>query len=154
MDKIELEEIKLIGLALATTTTNELGQSGIDCGNLWQKFEKENYADKIPNKQTDEILAVYHQYKGDHTQPFSYFIGCKVKTETEAPEGMDSLIIPKGMYRKINANGKMPDCVANAWKEIWNSAIPRTYQADFEVYDVRSKDWNNAEVEIFISVKH
>ena len=154
MNKIELEEIKLIGLALGTKTTNEKGQSGTDCGNLWQKFEKENYVNRIPDKLSDEILAVYHQYEGDHTQPFSYFIGCKVKAGTKVPEGMDSLIISKALYEKINANGKMPDCVASTWKEIWNSNIPRAYEADFEVYDERSKDWSKAEVEIFISIKH
>jgi predicted transcriptional regulator YdeE len=154
MNKIELEEIKLIGLALGKKTTNEMGQSSIDCGNLWQRFEKENYANKIPGKLSDEILAVYHQYEGDHTHPFSYFIGCKVKADTKIPEGMDSLIVPKAIYQKINSSGKMPDCVADTWKQIWNSNIPRAYQTDFEVYDERSKDWSNAEVEIFISIKH
>lgn len=153
MNKIELEEIKLIGLSLKTKTSNENGRSNVACGNLWQEFEKESYEDKIPNKLSDEILAVYHKYEGDSTKPFSYFIGCKVKTETEVPEGMDSLIIPRGMYQKINAKGKMPDCVANAWKEIWSSNIHRAYQADFEVYDERSKDWSNAEVEIYLSVE-
>ena len=153
MNKIELEEIKLIGLSLKTKTNNENGRSGIDCGNLWQEFEKGCYVDKISGKLSDEILAVYHKYEGDSTKPFSYFIGCKVKTETEVPEGMDSLVIPKGMYQKINARGKMPDCVANAWKEIWSSNIYRAYQADFEVYDERSKEWSNAEVEIYLSIE-
>jgi len=153
INKMELEEIKLIGLSLPAKTTNEMGQSGIDCGNLWQKFEKENYAGKIPNKLSDEILAVYHHYEGDHTRPFSYFIGCKVEAETEIPEGLDGLLIPKGLYQKIIAAGKMPDCVINTWKEIWNSDIPRAYKADFEVYDERSKDWNNAIVDIFVSTE-
>ena len=85
--------------------------------------------------------------------PFSYFIGCKVKSGSETPQGLESLIIPKATYQKIKAKGKMPDCVANAWKEIWSSDIPRAYQADFEVYDEKSRDWNNAEVTIFLSVK-
>jgi predicted transcriptional regulator YdeE len=153
MNKIELEEIKLIGLALKIKTSNENGKSGTDCGILWQKFEAGNYASKIPNKLSDEILAVYHGYEGDYTRPFSYFIGCKVKSDEEVPQGMDSLKIPKGNYGKVIARGKMPDCVANAWKEIWNSNIARIYQTDFETYDERSKDWNKAEVEIFISIK-
>lgn len=153
MDKINLEEIKLIGLSLKSKTTNLNGQSNIDCGNLWQKFEKENYAIKIPNKLSNEILAVYYQYEGDHTQPFSYFIGCKVPTNTNVPQGLDSLIIPQGTYQKISAKGEMPNCVANTWKEIWNSDIRRTYKFDFEVYDERSKDWNNAEVDFFLSIK-
>jgi predicted transcriptional regulator YdeE len=154
MKKVELEKIKLIGLLLPEKTMNEMGKSSIDCGNLWQKFEKENYADRISDKLTDEIIAVYHQYEGDYTQPFSYFIGCKVKPGTEAPEGLDMLHIPDGLYQQITAAGKMPDCVINTWKEIWNSDIPRAYQTDFEVYDERSKNWNKAEVEVFISIQH
>ena len=148
-----LEEITLIGLSLQTKTTNAHGQSKIDCGNLWQEFEKGNYADKIPGKLNDEIFAVYHQYEGDHTKPFSYFIGGKVKSGTDVPKGLNGLIIPNGEYQHIIARGKMPDCVAHAWKDIWSSDIPRAYQADFEIYDERSKDWNNAEVDIFLSIK-
>jgi len=153
MNKIKLEDIKLIGLALKTKTSNEMGQSAIDCGNLWQEFENENYVGKIPDKLSNEILAVYHQYEGDHTRPFSYFIGCKVNANAKVPKGLDSLIIPKGSYLKISIKGKMPDCVANTWKEIWSSNIPRAYQSDFEVYDERSKDWGNAEVDIYLSIK-
>ena len=153
MTKTGLGEITLIGLSLKTKTTNENGQSNIDCGNLWQQFEKENYAGKIPGKLGDEILAVYHQYEGDYTKPFSYFIGCKVKAGTQVPQGLNSLIIPKGIYQQLIVKGKMPDCVVNAWKDIWISDIPRAYHADFEVYDERSKDWSNAEVEIFLSIK-
>src|SRR3981081_2321815 len=117
MEKVEIEEIKLIGLPLETKTTNKDGRSSIDCGNLWQRFEKENYVSKIPGKLSNDILAVYHQYEGDHTQPFSYFLGCKVKQDTEVPQGLESLTITKGTHQKIMAIGKMPDCVINAWKE-------------------------------------
>ena len=152
MNQIEKKEFKLIGLALKTKTTNKNGQSGKDCGSLWQKFEKENYAEKIPEKLSNEIFAVYYNYEGDYTKPFSYFIGCKVKDYTEVPEGMDSLIIIGGQYLQFIAKGIMPDCVGDMWKQIWNSGIKRTYQTDFEVYDERSKNWNDAEVDIFISV--
>ena len=153
MNTLELEETKLVGLALKAKTTNINGQSGIDCGNLWQEFEKGEYAAMIPNKLTDEILAVYHQYEGDHTQPFAYFIGCKVKAGTGAPAGLETLTIAGGTFQKIDAKGIMPDCVINAWKEIWASDIPRSYKMDFEVYDERSKDWSNAEVEVYLSVE-
>jgi len=154
MNTFEQEEVKLVGLALVGKTTNINEQSGIDCGNLWQAFEKGNYAEKIPGRLTDEILAVYHQYEGDHTKPFSYFIGCKVKADAETPPGFDTLTIAKGMYQKIDAKGIMPDCVINTWKKIWASDIPRSYKMDFEVYDERSKDWSNAEVEVYLSVEN
>ena len=101
MNKLELEEIQLIGLALKTKTFNANGQSAIDCGNLWQDFTNGNYAGKIPGKLNSDILAVYHQYEGDHTKPYSYFIGCKVNANTPVPPGMDSLNIPAAQYQKI-----------------------------------------------------
>ena len=152
MEKIELEEITLMGLSLKKKTTNANGQSNIDCGNLWQKFEKEKYAEKIPGKLSNEILAVYHQYEGDYTKPFSYFIGCRVNVGTELPQELDGMVIPRGTYQKTIAKGKIPDCVVAAWKQIWSSDIARAYQADFEVYDERSRVWNNAIVDIFLSV--
>ena len=102
---------------------------------------------------TDEILAVYHQYEGDHTNPFSYFIGCKVKADTEPSPGLETLIIAQGTYQKIDAKGKMPDCVIDAWREIWVSNIPRSYKMDFEVYDEKSKNWSDAEVQVYLSIK-
>ena len=151
MDKTIKSEFKLIGLKLDNKTTNEGGQSGIDCGNLWQKFETENFAERILDKLSEDIYAVYFDYEGDYTKPFSYFIGCKVKMDTAVLQGMDSLVIPTENYSKVIAKGKMPDCVASSWKDIWNSNIDRAYNFDFEKYDERSKDWSNAEVEIFVS---
>jgi predicted transcriptional regulator YdeE len=99
MDKTDKSEFKLTGLKLDKKTTNEGGQSGIDCGNLWQKFEKENYVERIPEKLSDEIYAAYFAYEGDYTKPFSYFIGCKVKIDSETPPGMDNLIVPAGNFK-------------------------------------------------------
>lgn len=151
MHNLKKKEFKLIGLKLNKKTTNEDGQSGIDCGNLWQKFETESFVERIPHKLSNEIFAVYFDFEGDYTKPFSYFIGCNVKVDTEAPQGMDTLIIPEENYIRVIAKGKMPACVANSWRDIWGSEIDRAYTYDFEVYDERSKDWNNAEVEIFVS---
>jgi predicted transcriptional regulator YdeE len=152
MNKVEIDEINLIGLSLKTKTTNANGQSSIDCENLWHEFEKGNYSEIIPDRISNEIFGVYHQYEGDSIKPFSYFIGCKVKAGAAAPKSLDKIIIPQGVYYKIIAKGKMPDCVTRAWKEVWTSDIPRTYNIDFEVYDERSKDWNNAEVDVYLSI--
>ncbi len=152
MNKEIQPEATLIGLSLQRKTTNKNNQSAKDCGMLWQQFETGNYFDKIPNKLTVEILAVYHDYEGDHTQPYSYFIGCKVASGTQVPEGLDSLQMPGGLYTKIVAHGKMPDCVGDAWRTIWNTDYPRAYKPDYEVYDERCADWNNAEVDIYLSI--
>lgn len=151
MHKEKKDGFKLIGLKLNNKTTNESEQSNIDCGNLLQKFENENFTGRIHDKLSSEIYAVYYSYEGDYTKPFSYFIGCKVKNNTEIPQGMDSLVIPAGNYSKVIATGEISECINNSWKEIWSSDIVRTYQFNFESYDERSKDWSNAEVDIFVS---
>ncbi len=150
---MEVQEFELIGLSLPNKTSNLNQQSMIDCGNLWQRFEAENIASQIPNKLGEEIYAVYHDYDGDYTQPYAYFIGCKVAKGTLTPTGLSNLTIPKNNYQKIMAKGKMPDCVAEVWINIWNTDLPRAYVPDFEVYDEQSKDWSNATVSIYLSIK-
>jgi predicted transcriptional regulator YdeE len=151
MNRLEKSAFKLIGLRLPKKTTNKTGQSSIDCGNLWQEFERGKLTEHIPNKSESKIYAVYFDYEGDHAKPFSYFIGCKVESETATPKGLNSLTIPEQKYYKITAKGKMPDCISESWKGIWNSEIDRSYGYDFEVYDERSNDWNDAEVDIFVA---
>jgi predicted transcriptional regulator YdeE len=151
MDELKTGGFKLIGIKLPHKTSNEGGQSMVDCGNLWQKFTTENIKEKIPGKISDDIFAVYFGYDGDHTKPFSYFIGCKVKMDTRTPEGLEGIFIPAAKYRRTVAKGPMPGCIAKAWKEIWDSKIERAYQYDFEVYGEKSRDWRNAEVEVYLS---
>lgn len=152
MNKINREAFHLIGIKLKKKTFNANGQSMIDCGSLWQEFEKRNIAAQIPNPLGDEVFAVYHDYEGDHTKPFSYFIGCRVEKNAITPDGLHELFIPEDLYEHIEAKGKMPDCVAGAWRQIWLSGTDRAYRYDFEIYDHRSRNWDQAEVDIFLSV--
>lgn len=148
----ERSDFKLVGLKLKGKTTNEDNQSSKDCGELWQKFESEMIFDQIPEKLSNEIYAVYCDYEKDETTPFSYFIGCKVDKKLKTPKELDELTIPAQKYRKITAKGVMVECITDAWKEIWNSDLKRKFGFDFEVYDERSQDWSNAEVDLFISI--
>jgi predicted transcriptional regulator YdeE len=152
MEKNQKTNFKLVGLKLEEKTTNENNQSSKDCGNLWQKFEKDKIFDLIPNKLSNEIYAVYFDYEKDETKPFSYFIGCKVDENSGIPKNLKSLEIPSQSYSKITAKGVMTGCITKAWEKIWNSGIQRKFGFDFEVYDERSQDWDNAEVDIYISV--
>ncbi len=152
MEKTQKTHFKLVGLKLEGKTTNENNQSNKDCGNLWQKFEKDKIFELIPNKLSNEIYAVYFDYEKDETKPFSYFIGCKIDENAYVPENLTSLDIPSQNYIKVRAKGMMPHCITEAWQKIWSSEIERKFGFDFEVYDERSNDWNNAEVDIYVSV--
>ena len=145
------ESFRLAGIKLDRTTTNENNQASTDCGTHWQKFEKENIFDRIPGKLSNEIYAVYFEYEGDETKPYSYFIGCKVAETASIPKELQSLEIPLQNYIKYTSKGVMTGCIAETWKQIWNADINRKFGFDFEIYDERSRDWNNAEVDIYIS---
>lgn len=152
MEKQHLDTLYLAGIALPHKTTNANGQSGRDCGKLWQQFEQGEYFIKVPEKLDEKLYAVYFDYEGDHTQQFSYFIGCRVAPGAVVPEGMESIVIPPADYVKFTAKGKMPDCIADAWRDIWQKDFARAYKADIEIYDERSHNWQDAEVDIYVSV--
>lgn len=152
MEKLSKTGFKLVGLQLKQKTSNKNNQSNLDCGNLWQKFEKENIIDLIPNKLSNEIYAVYFDYEEDEAASFSYFIGCRVDVSADAPKNLTSLKIPSQKYQKVTARGIMTACITDAWNKIWNADIERKFDFDFEVYDERSKNWDDAMVDIYVSI--
>src|SRR5690606_25481846 len=151
MENITKNNFRLIGLKLDQKTTNENGQASIDCGNLWQQFEKEQVFGSIPDKLNNRIYADYYDYEKDETKHYAYFIGCETHGLAMVPEGLNELLIPAQNYVKIPVAGIMTDCVADAWRHIWKSKMNRKFGFDFEIYDERSQDWNKAELDIFIS---
>ena len=71
----------------------------------------------------------------------------------EVPEGMIGLEFPEASYQTFNAKGNLEEGVVyTKWTEIWGQPLDRAYQADFEVYDEKSRDRTKAEVDIFVSV--
>ena len=152
MEKTKMDNFRLIGLKLEHKTTNENGQAAIDCGNMWQRFEKEMIFHLIPDKLDYAIHAVYYDYDKDETAPYAYFIGCKVTESAEIPPNLSELRIPSQTYLTRNARGVMPACIAEEWQKIWASKMDRKFGFDFEIYDERSMDWSSAEVDIFLSV--
>lgn len=152
MEKQYFDTLYLTGITLPHKTTNTGGKAMEDISELWQEFEKGGWFAKIPERMENNVYAVYHNYEGDHTQPYAFFIGCRVTPGAPVPEGMENVVIPAGDFVKFTAKGKIPDCIGSTWQKIWNSDVLRAYKADFEVYDERSQDFNNAEVDIYIGV--
>ncbi len=149
---MSIKRFSIIGIAIRTT--NEGGQSGKDIPQLWNKFISENIGDKIPNKLDNAIYCVYTDYEKDHTKPYTTIIGCKVSGLDEIPNDMIGKTIENSTYEKFTAKGNLTEgAVYNEWLKIWNSDLNRSFTSDFEVYDQRSANLQNGEVDIYIALK-
>lgn len=151
MKKHQLEPFSLIGISVRTTNQN--GQGIKDIGALWERFFSETILEKIPNKTSMEIHAVYTDYESDFTEPYTTIIGCKVEHLNEIPEGMIGKYFEGGNYLHLTAKGDMHQgLIGDKWSEIWNSDMNRSYTADFEVYGEKAQNPQEAEVDFFIGI--
>ncbi|KQS35374.1 GyrI-like domain-containing protein [Pedobacter sp. Leaf194] len=148
-----MENFKIIGIS--TETTNQNNQAASDLGKLWQQFYLEEIFNKIPNKESNDIYAVYTDYESDYTGKYTAIIGQRVSTLNIIPDGLVGREITNEKLLKYKAKGEMPQAVVAIWKEIWedNIALYRTYNADFEVYSERSQQGADSEVEIYLGVR-
>ena len=77
---------KLIGISVRTTNQNNQVQE--DLGKLWGQFSSENINEEIPNKISNEILAIYTDYQSNDTEDYTTIIGDPVSPLNEIPNGM------------------------------------------------------------------
>ncbi|GAB2663177.1 GyrI-like domain-containing protein [Flavihumibacter cheonanensis] len=153
MSQINISSMKVIGITVRTS--NAAGASGTDIPELWNRFLSEAILLKIPNRINDTIYCVYTYYEGDHTKPYTTLLGCQVTELDTIPHGMTGIEIPKGIYEQVSVTGNlMNGIVFEAWMDIWQRPLNRTYIADFEVYDEKAADMTNAEVNIFVGVQN
>lgn len=152
MTETRIESFNVMGIKVRTAND---GNAGTDLPNLWAKFMGEQIKEKIPNKVSDAIYCLYTNYDGDHTQPYDAILGCKVSSTEDIPEGMVVHNIEATNGAKFLAKGSLikGEAVINTWFKIWKAGLDRTFTTDFEVYDERSSDMENAEVDIYISIK-
>ena len=152
MEKVKIEPFKVIGIGVRTT--NENNQAATDITQLWQRFIGNGLVGKIPNKVDGAIYALYTDYEGDYTKPYTTFLGCMVTDFSEIPEGLSGRSFNGGTYEKSSAKGDlMKGLVINHWEKIWQADIDRAYTADFEVYGERAQNPSDAEVDFFIALK-
>ena len=152
MSQTEFQPFTIAGLMIRTTNENQ--QALNDITQLWQDFMGKDIPGSISNKADENFYCVYTDYEGDHTQPYSVLLGCKIEDATKVPEGLTARSFSGGKYEKFTSErGKlMEGIVAETWFKIWESDLDRTYSADFEVFDERARNPEDAQVDIFIGV--
>lgn len=118
-----------------------------------ERFFKENILFKIPNKINGDILAVYTDYEGDYTKPYSWILGCEVSSLEQIPEGLVGKVIPVSKYAVYTTQGAFPQGLIAAWQDVWKSNLPRSYTSDFEIYRSTFDPHSNPEVKVYIALE-
>ncbi|MRX40852.1 AraC family transcriptional regulator [Flavobacterium sp. LC2016-23] len=146
-----IQKFNVIGISVRTT--NENGKSGEDIPALWNQFMSEGIQHKIPGKVSEAIFCIYTDYEKDHTKPYTTILGCEVESLDFIPENMVGKSIETADYVQLTAKGNLNEgIVFNKWLEIWNSDLNRSFTADFEVYGEKTRNPENAEVDLFIAI--
>lgn len=148
-----MEHFKIIGIAVETSNLNN--KAATDLAKLWQRFFQEKICDQIPDKETEDVYAVYTDYESDYTGKYTAIIGQRVTSLDNIPVGLVGKEINNDKLSRYVAKGEMPNAVVNVWKEIWANdiALYRTYDADFEVYGAKSQNGSESEVDIYIGIR-
>jgi len=148
----ETENLPMFFVAgISVRTINKDGQADKDIGSLWQTFTQGNMADKLEDKEGNEIYCVYTDYESDYNDYYTAILGCKVSSIEYLPEGFTGKAIPAGKYKVFTPQGKFPASIAETWQHIWQADINRTYTADFDVYDTAGKNFEDIESKVYVA---
>jgi predicted transcriptional regulator YdeE len=146
------------GLAARTRNAAEMNGQG-KIGDVWQRFLGQNLAAKIPNKLGVDLVAIYTDYETDHTGHYTYLLGVPVSSTDHLPPGLTLKYVPAGLYAVFRSNrGVIKLIVPELWQQIWAMSTSqlggsRAFQVDYEIYDQRAADPDNAQIEVHVGLR-
>ena len=157
---VQLDAFEVMGIEVRTNNAKEVSADRL-IPKLWLRVSKEHALDSVPDKVEQNIYAVYTDYASDADGDYTLVLGakCRPSPDTLTPKGMVVKPVPAGRYAVFTSGrGPVAKIVVETWKQIWSyyqssANGQRAYRADFELYDQRAADPNNAQVEIYIGVK-
>ena len=151
MKKSITKELIIAGMEIRTS--NDAGQAEKAIPQLWGEFMQANLPSKLSDIACSTMYAVYSDYEGDHTKPYTMMLGYEVTNAANVPESLSVRIVPIAEYETFTAKGDLTqNAVIDAWKEVWQSDINRTYKTDLEVYGEKAANPANGEAELWIGV--
>jgi len=153
------DELSVVGIEVRTSNAKELTSDGV-IGKQWQRFFQEGVLQKIPNKVSENIYAVYSDYASDRNGEYSFTVGAKVQPGSVPPAGFVLKKVRAGNYAVVTSEkGSSAKVVPQTWQRVWvledqhRLGGVRAYQSDFELYDQRAADPQNAQVDLYIGLK-
>jgi predicted transcriptional regulator YdeE len=156
---MELQEFSVIGIQVRTSNAKEVTGGGA-IPKQWARFFSEGITDKIPNKVDSTIYAVYTNYASDYNGEYDFIIGMKVSSVSDVPRGMVAKTVPRGKYAVVASEmGPVAQVVPKAWQQVYSLDAnkhlggTRAYKADFELYDQRSQNPQDSQVDLYIGLK-
>jgi predicted transcriptional regulator YdeE len=155
---VQLDAFELMGIAVRTNNAKEASADGA-IPKLWQRVMQEHALNTVPDPVDQSIYAVYTDYASDANGDYTLLLGKKVRSGLKSSDGLVGKTVPAGRYAVFTSGrGPVAKVVVETWKQIWSyyqSPVngQRAYRADFELYDQRAVDPNNAQVDIYIGVK-
>ena len=141
---VELKEKIVVGVN--AVTSNDDPNMGAVIGGLWNELYQGGLSSRIKNKVNEYAIGLYSDYKDDK---YEVTVGNEVSKVDN--DNVTVKVIPAGRYAKFSITGHVQRAVAEAWGEIWNMNLDRSYVADFEEY--LNADFENARIDIYISLK-
>lgn len=157
MTHTELRSFDVVGIFTRTTNADEMAGAA-RLAEVWGRFVSQDLGSKIPGRVDNNLLGVYFDYESDANGAYSFILGARVVPGAIAPDGFKKISVPSQSYVKLSSPvGTIPKIVLEAWQTIWNmsdnSKIDRAYTFDFEEYDHRSMNPQEAQMDLFISIK-
>lgn len=155
--QVQQSEQYVIGLSAITRNDRELKGQGV-IAELWGRFFKEGVLARIPDPvQAGEIIAVYTDFESDESGAYRFVLGARVQSLAQVPDGLYGVKLPAGPYEvRVTQRGSLASVGIAAWQAIWADGelkARRRYAADYELYDERSRNPEDAVFDIYLGLK-
>lgn len=153
----EKESFCLMGIAARTTNSQEMTEQAV-IQKLWDRFNHENLSKLINPVESEVTYGCYTEYVDGANGEYTVLAGVRADSNRSIPEGMRVITVPAAKYAVFTTRrGPLSTVVVEAWQAIWQwsmtSGNERAYTGDFELYDERCSDMNDAEIDIYIALK-
>lgn len=141
---VSLEEKIVVGVS--ATTGNQDPNMGKIIGGLWEKLYQGGISALIKNKVNEYAIGLYSDYSEDQ---YCVTAGNEVSKVENANLAVKT--IPAGRYAKFSVQGHMEKAVVEAWGEIWQMDLDRSFTGDFEEY--LNSDFDHCNIDIYVALK-
>jgi predicted transcriptional regulator YdeE len=146
------------GISARTSNAHEMSGNG-KIGDVWRTFLEPSLVTRIPNKIGVDPIAIYTEYETDHTGHYTYLLGLPVSLVEPLPANLTIRHVPAGRYAVFSSRrGPITQVVQEVWQHIWSMSPKelggtRAFQTDFEIYDQRASDPENAQIEVYVGLR-